>query len=176
MNFKIYENEIYQEQREALNKEKEVNATNKVKILQQQLKMLNFYFGSITGSFGKATTLALKKFQKEQGLEETGYLDELTLKLLNDKTKPAEWTTPKIIATKPTLMLTDVGESVLELKKELKSLMYYDGDVDNVFDEKLQNAVKAFQLNNKQVADGIVGRHTWEILFSLYYPLVSCSE
>jgi murein L,D-transpeptidase YcbB/YkuD len=63
------------------------------------------------------------------------------------------------------LRLGDSSQTVVELKRHLKhfntTLDYSD---DNVFDEELEEALMAFQKQNKLDADGIAGEKTFELL------------
>ena len=52
---------------------------NKVVAIQNNLKKLSYYSGSIDGMFGEKSIAALKAFQKAKGLSETGVADEKTL-------------------------------------------------------------------------------------------------
>lgn len=53
-----------------------------VKEAQSALKDRGYDVGKADGTFGKKTRTALKKFQKAQGLESTGQLDQQTLSAL----------------------------------------------------------------------------------------------
>ena len=55
---------------------------NKVVAVQNNLKKLNYYTGSIDGMFGEKSIAALKSFQKAKGLSETGVADTATLNAL----------------------------------------------------------------------------------------------
>lgn len=54
----------------------------KVKDIQEPLKIKKFYKGIIDGWFGTNTDLAVKAFQKSKGLQVTGIVDEATQKAL----------------------------------------------------------------------------------------------
>lgn len=57
---------------------------NKVVAVQNNLKKLSYYTGSIDGMFGEKSIAALKAFQKAKGLEQTGVANTTTL---NELTK-----------------------------------------------------------------------------------------
>ena len=78
------------------------------------------------------------------------------------------------VLDRPTLRLGDQGPYVSELQRDLKTLMFYDGEITGTFGAQTQTSVKAFQTNNKLTADGIVGRQTWSALIYLYSPLAIC--
>ena len=51
--------------------------------LQQKLRVMGVYNGSVTGYFGSATQAALRRFQSQRGLSQTGTTDSQTLSALN---------------------------------------------------------------------------------------------
>jgi hypothetical protein len=51
-------------------------------VVQQQLAKRGYYKGAIDGEFGPASRAALSRFQRKNGLEETGRIDEPTLMAL----------------------------------------------------------------------------------------------
>lgn len=51
-----------------------------VRTLQKNLTALGYYYGEITGHYGEKTGVAVRKFQKENGLKETGVADKETQK------------------------------------------------------------------------------------------------
>ena len=141
-----------------------------VKILQEKLKVLGFYHGIVTGSFGLETEAGLRAFQKRVGLEETRALNEPTwLKIV-------QYTDNGVapISNYPVLKYGQSGEEVIALQKKLKALLYYTNDINGNFDLETENAVKRLQANNQLTADGIVGAKTWTVLNTLYGNLKEC--
>lgn len=57
-----------------------------VENVQLMLKILGYKVGTVDGLYGPATTAAVKKFQLDNGLSQTGVANEATLKLLEKKT------------------------------------------------------------------------------------------
>lgn len=57
-----------------------------VENVQIMLKILGYKVGVIDGLYGPATTAAVKKFQLDNGLSQTGVANDATLKLLQKKT------------------------------------------------------------------------------------------
>lgn len=55
------------------------NNVVQTKILQAKLQGLGYYENIINGKFDKATVKALKKYQKDVGLDQTGVLDDSTM-------------------------------------------------------------------------------------------------
>jgi hypothetical protein len=51
-------------------------------VVQQQLAKRGFYKGAIDGKFGPASRAALSRFQRDNGLQDTGRIDQPTLMAL----------------------------------------------------------------------------------------------
>ena len=151
---------------------KEGTTGEDVRILQNKLKLLGYFPGSITGSFGPETKAAVIEFQTNNGLVADGIVGPMTWDKLFELTTPP---TPPMGGIRPTLRLGDTGEYVKELQKELTTLMYYTGPLNGIFDELTNIAVKSFQAVNKLTPDGIVGKSTWFALDSIYSELASCN-
>ncbi|MCE5194052.1 MAG: AAA family ATPase [Nitrospiraceae bacterium] len=66
--------------------------SNKISLLQQELKKRGFFKFYVTGIFGEITKKALRNFQKSEGLQATGRLDIETVLLLSK-----EKNTPRLI-------------------------------------------------------------------------------
>ena len=144
---------------------------DKVKILQEKLKILGYYNAVITGSFGITTEIGVKAFQKKENLKETGIVDNTTWNLLNNYTEP----NLRASSTYPQLSFGATGSFVKDLQIKLKALLYYSGEINSNFDLETENAVKRFQLNNELTASGIVNNETWSLLNYLYGNLNVCA-
>jgi hypothetical protein len=57
---------------------------NEVAGVQERLNLLNYFAGRVDGDLGPRTRNALKSFQKKHKLDETGELDEATLRSLKE--------------------------------------------------------------------------------------------
>lgn len=160
---------------------KEGDTGDNVIILQNKLKILGYFYSSVTGSFGPTTTEAVKSFQRDYGLSPTGVVDYATWVILYEETpSPFPAKNNSIGArylrqTKPTLRLGDTGEYVIQLQEQLRQILFYDGSITGVFDTLTETAVKIFQTTNKLTADGVVGVDTWSALEYLYSPLATCT-
>jgi hypothetical protein len=63
---------------------KQGDKNSEVTSLQKLLKSYNYFPYKITGVFSAQTKVALKKFQKNNALKQTGVVDDATRKVLND--------------------------------------------------------------------------------------------
>lgn len=139
---------------------------NDVKILQQLLKIVNLFPGSITGSFDTTTETSVKNFQNENNLEPTGIVNLETWTYLLEQTNKI---TPQ--TNLPTLELGATGQDVENLQQQLKTTLYYDDEITGEYDEATVEAVKTFQLNNQILATGITNDQTWYNLEQAYSTL-----
>lgn len=131
--------------------------------LQYTLYELGYYSGTIDGSYGDATTNAVKAFQKRNKVSPVdGIAGNTTLqKLYSASAKSAATETTKY--TK--LQLGDTGEDVLEMKDVLIQLGYPATRDTNTFDEATRQAVMLFQQRNGLTVDGIAGPDTQARLY-----------
>lgn len=137
--------------------------------LQQRLKYLGYYSGSLDGDFGTSTENAVKAFQRRNGLTVDGKVGEETLAVMNSsnavRAAGANATaTPKPMTTASSLSVGSTGTAVQNVQRRLKELGYYDGTIDGDFGENTEAAVKAFQKRNGLTADGKVGAMTLAML------------
>ncbi|MCL1964998.1 MAG: peptidoglycan-binding protein [Firmicutes bacterium] len=158
-----------------------------VRQLQQRLKDLGYYTGSVDGDFGAGTESALRAFQKQNGLTADGVVGQRTLTTLNSsnaKAKPKAASAPTRAAyatSRPTpktytpstnskyktLQKGSAHTSdVKRLQQRLKDLGYYNGSVSGVYDDATEAAVVAFQRRNGEWVDGVAGEDTQRRLYS----------
>jgi hypothetical protein len=67
---------------------------------------------------------------------------------------------------RPFLSLGAQGEAVSQLQQQLKTLGYFQGEVDGIFAQTTQEAAIAFQNAQGLTPDGQVGQNTWDNLDS----------
>ncbi len=152
----------------------------RVRTLQQALNALGFDAGKVDGDFGSGTYLAVKNFQKHQGLTVDGKAGKLTLTRLETffdengnctsgpivTTPPAEEQGPSYGMPTRTLRYGMAGEDVRYTQQRLAELKYYTQTPSGQFDSATLGAVKAFQRKNDLGVDGAVGPQTIAALFS----------
>ena len=148
--------------------------------LQQRLKDLGYYTGSVTNKYDKATQKAVKAFQTKNGLKSDGLAGAETRRLLesgealgpNDDPTPTPGPTPTATPVptweipESTVKNGSEGEDARKVQARLAELGYYRGTVDGKFGRASVNALKSFQTNNKLTSDGIAGKTTYAKLFS----------
>ena len=61
---------------------KEGDSGTKVKKLQQALKLLGYYSGTVDGDYGAKTVTAVKRFQKNRGMKQDGVAGSSTIRVL----------------------------------------------------------------------------------------------
>ena len=124
-----------------------------VLFLQIRLNDLKYYNGDMTGNYGDATRDAVRKFQADFSLEETGTADLQTqMVLFSAQYRP--------------LRYGSTGDDVKELQTQLTALGYYKGQIKGNFLDATQKAVERFQRNNSLPVTGIADPDTQEVLFS----------
>lgn len=116
-------------------------------------KLLNARGASLTadGDFGALTQAAVKRFQRINGLQQTGVVDHNTLEKLEGK---------NVHRKDEFLQVGDRGTHVSALEKGLKKLGYDTGSVDGTYDAKTAQAVAAFKHDQgiaKAHGSGITG-------------------
>ncbi len=143
-----------------------------VRTLQQNLKTLGYYTGTVTGNFGNLTKDAVMKFQRANGLSADGVAGEKTLAKIAAAVSGSSSSTPpsssggtssapdSLLNTNNTLQLNSKSNEVLKMQKMLKSLGYYSGNLTGNFGDRTKEAVMAFQRAKGLTADGIAGKKT----------------
>jgi len=152
-----------------------------VKELQRRLYELGYLEEKyVTGYYGAITVSAVKKFQKNNQISETGTVAELTLEALNSASaklnkvekpkttatataKPSQTPKPQLVESiaKPgTLRYGDKGKQVQTLQNNLKKLGYFKGEATGEFGNVTKQAVIKFQKAYSLTADGIAGNKT----------------
>ncbi|WP_121967883.1 peptidoglycan-binding protein [Leptolyngbya sp. BC1307] len=155
-----------------------------VSYLQATLKLLGFYSGSVDGTYSQSTQEAVARFQTAAGIAADGIVGPSTWgKLLPTpeaaqpipaSEAPVEPPTAAVVSMEnspapapngpPVLRVDAVGAAVSQLQSELRTLGYYQGEIDGGYGEQTEAAVKQFQSDQQLLVDGIVGPSTWDAL------------
>jgi len=138
-----------------------------VKVLQQRLYELGYLENKyVTGYYGSITVAAVKKFQKNNQISQTGTVATLTLTALNsasvkfNKVDSDSSDVPESVAKPGTLRYGDTGKQVKNLQNNLKKLGYFKGEATGEFGNVTKQAVIKFQKAYSLTADGIAGSKT----------------
>lgn len=163
-----------------------------VRRIQQRLKDLRFYSGSVDGDFGASTEAAVKAFQSANRLTADGRVGSNTYEMLfssnvtgpNATTAPAPgqttpvptripnytYVTPNPQGDPVSLREGESGPLVRQLQQALKDQGFYKGEVDGLFGFGTTEAVKAFQKSRGLSQDGVAGRATQLYLYQGSFP------
>ena len=110
--------------------------------LQTRLKDLKYYTGNLSGRYREGTEKAVKQFQADFDLEQTGIADLRTLSILFS------------LNHRP-LRYGSSGEDVKELQRQLSELGYYKGKINGNYLESTKKAVEQLQKKNNLEVNGI---------------------
>lgn len=144
-----------------------------VKNVQEKLKKLGYYRGSVDGNFGTGTKNAVIAFQKANKLTADGVVGTKTLEKINTSkvtAKPTMTPTPKptktpAVSKNTYLKKGSSGTNVKTMQTRLIELGYLNGKATGKVDAVTEQAIIAFQKRNTSYADGIAG---YETLMALY--------
>ena len=121
-----------------------------VEEMQKSLKELGYYDGSVDGIYGAQTTDAVKKFQTDSGITADG-----------------RWGPETNAAINAALGTDSKSDAIAELQVELRSLGYYDGEIDGLYGEATTIAVTKAQEACGIELDGIYGPETHDCIIGL---------
>ena len=128
-----------------------------VRRLQQRLKDLGYYTGSVDGRYGSGTQAAVMAFQLRNSLTVDGKAGPATQRLLYGSSASITYSA---------MQMGDDGTAVRNLQYTLYELGYYDGSIDGVYGQTTSDAVRAFQIQNRLTVDGKAGTETLKKLYS----------
>ena len=121
--------------------------------LQQKLQQLGYYDGEITGSYGDLTRAAVKAFQSDFQLLQTGEADAETQEMI-------------LLAQYRPLRLGSVGEDVRQLQIRLTTLGYFTGKISGTYLPATQEAVSLFQRCAGEDATGSADVDTLTLIYA----------
>jgi len=137
------------------------NEAGEVRLIQEALLALDFYYGDVTGHYGERTQRGVRMFQEEYGLEATGVADDATRTRLYQvagvKAPPMSET---LLEMNVTLRRGDSGSEVAWLQEGLAALGYYQGEITGSYGMLTHEAVRLFQRGHDLSSDGVAGRNT----------------
>ena len=110
--------------------------------LQTRLKELKYYTGNLSGRFREGTQKAVKDFQSDFDLDQTGVADLRTLSIL-------------FSLTHRPLRYGSSGDDVKELQRQLSELGYYKGKINGNYLESTRKAIQELQKKNNLEVNGI---------------------
>lgn len=160
-----------------------------VRRIQERLKKLGYYTGTVDGDFGAGTEAAVRAFQAANGLTVDGKAGDNTMqRLFSDSARPAYSTptppaggartpipyyvnvTPNPMGGYVTLREGNSGTLVMNLQQALKDQGYFRLTVDGLYGAGTTDAVLEFQRRKGLSQDGVAGPATQRILFEGNYP------
>ena len=152
-----------------------------VTAVQQKLKALGFYSGSIDGVYGTGSIAAVKKFQQQNGLTADGLVGSRTYAALmsastgsssdssssgsSSGTSDSSSGSSGQTYAEGTLSYGSTGTEVKKMQQALKALDY-NVSADGSYGALTQMAVTQFQKRNGLTADGVAGTATLKLLYS----------
>lgn len=130
-----------------------------VYMIQVRLKEMGYYTGNLTGHFGSKTADAVKRFQKANGLSQTGIADSETVSIiLNGKssagTESGSTSTIAQSDTGTVYRKGDQADVIADMQTLLAALKIYSGDITGHFGSKTKDAVMTFQRRNSLTVSG----------------------
>ena len=142
--------------------------------VQNRLKELGYYTGTVDGVYGLGSMAAVKAFQEKNGLTADGLAGAKTFEKLFSSSAVAAGSSSSNSSTSSGSSSTTTysrldegskGDEVTAMQRALKSLNY-PLEVDGSFGPTTKAAVKLFQGTNGLSADGVAGQATLSLLYS----------
>ena len=130
-----------------------------VTALQERLTELKYYYDDITGYYGEMTASAVRQFQKNNELEETGSADPDTqLRIFSKDAKENPFAGCVIYGQS--------GSMVTKLQKRLVELRFLSGIITEKFDDSTLEAVHAYQKAAGLEESEMLSAEELEVLYS----------
>ncbi len=119
---------------------------SKVKEIQTLLDLYGYNPGSIDGVMGMRTRDAVERFQRENGLKESRFVDQQT------------W--EKLVVFKENQLIIDDQLNIKLIQTILEKAGFDPGTIDGKMGPKMKKAVTAFQKSRGLKPDGKIGYKT----------------
>ena len=138
----------------------------KVRELQHRLRQLDWYAGSITGTYARSTTRAVRGFQEKRKFAVTGEVDRRTWSKLVAMTRtPTRAERHNILVAGPALMKPGSrGLAVRGLQARLKQIGWYSAAVTGNYGPVTTSGVRGFQAKRGIPVTGQVDQRTLDRL------------
>lgn len=108
-----------------------------VKLIQDRLRELGYFYGDSTGNFGEITQRAVARFQEGNGLEGTGSVDADTYVIMFSGSAVSA-------ANDGALYAGAQGDDVYSLQQRLAELGFFDGTPNGIYARGTETAVMLF--------------------------------
>jgi peptidoglycan hydrolase-like protein with peptidoglycan-binding domain len=122
----------------------------RVEELQKIFRLFGYNLGRVDGKFGASTREVVAKFQEEEALKVTRFVDKET------------WGRIQEYVQSP--LVHKLGINVRALQTALRKAGFFYGKVDGSMGPQTRTAVKAFQQANNLAVDGLIGLKTIKAL------------
>jgi peptidoglycan hydrolase-like protein with peptidoglycan-binding domain len=138
----------------------------KVRELQHRLRQLDWYSGSISGTYATSTVKGVKGFQDKRKIGKTGAVDTKTWTVLTKMTrKPSKAEMHNKLVPGPAIMKQgSSGDRVRDLQARLRQIAWYSGNVTGTYGSVTTTAVKGFQAKREIPVTGAVDQRTLDRL------------
>lgn len=118
----------------------------RVEELQKILRLFGYPVSRVDGKFGPSTRTAVAKFQEDEGLEVTRFVDKATWERMQSFVK--------------TSIVHKFEINVMGLQRALKKAGFMSGKLDGRMGPQTREALRSFQRANGLKADGLIGLKT----------------
>jgi len=126
------------------------------------------YLSTALGDYDEDTKNAVAKFQRACNMEETGVADKTTQQMLYALSAPKYGERLPLYGL---LQWGDSGVAVAKMQERLAELGFYAGEIDGMYTDSVVAAIKQFQVQAEQTADGVATAALQELMFSDDPPL-----
>ena len=147
--------------------------------MQQNLKTLGYYTGSVDGDYGSGTTAAVTAFQQSSGLKADGIAGKATLNAIyvalnggssggsssGSSSSPDNYGKTASSNGYTTITTGSSSSNVTALQSALQATGYYSGSVDGSYGSGTEAAVEAYQRAAGLRVTGMAGPTTQRLLY-----------